>query len=163
MRRVLFASSLVWSCVFLMSLATFTRADDPQKAENAALGLQEKIKGEWVLYRETPNGRYMTIKEHRGDHTVVTTYDPNKNPIHSHRSEYSIDTSGSVPVFRYRNKVVLLGPNADAKDEHESAYILRIEGDRFYEVHGMLPGDRGTPSMIIWERLKETRPAKPSE
>lgn len=116
--------------------------------------LAEQIRGDWVLYRDTPNGRYMTIKEHLSDHSIVTTYDPNQNAIQSHRSEYRIDESGPIPVFRYKNKVVLIGPTAGDKDEGESAYIFRVEGDQFFEVHGMLPGDKGKPSLILWERLK---------
>lgn len=152
---------LVCVCVFIASLVRLTLADDPPRQGGAEATLQEKVRGAWVVYRETPNGRFMTIKEHRGDHTVVTTYDPNKMPIHSHRSEYSIDASGAVPVFRYRNKVVLIGPNAGAKDERESAYAFRLEGDRFYEVQGLLPGDSGEPKLIIWERLKDHPVPKP--
>lgn len=153
---------LVWLFAFLIEPAEFVFADNRQPSAAAPPTVRERIKGEWVLYRETPNGRYMTIKQHHGDHTVVTTYDPKQNPVQSHRSEYTIDTSGDVPIFRYRNKVVLIGPNAGAKDKRESAYILRLDGDQFYEVHGMLPGDRGKPSLIIWERLKDNPVSKPA-
>ncbi|QEG02038.1 hypothetical protein Mal15_61210 [Stieleria maiorica] len=155
MYRFLFAVVFVWVPVSFMSLVAVGQVEESQPADAGEPTVGETIKGEWVLYRETPNGKYMTIKVHRGDHTVVTTYDPNKHPIQSHRSEYRIDTSGAVPVFRYRNKVVLVGPNAGAKDERESAYIFRIDGDRFYEVHGMLPDDKGKPSLMIWQRLKD--------
>jgi hypothetical protein len=161
MYRFIGAVYLAWLCVHSPSLVRSASADDAQPAVAAELSIEERIKGEWVLYRETPRGRYMTIKDHRGDHTVVTTYDPRHNPIQSHRSDYSIDVSGTIPIFRYRNKLILDGPNAGAKDERESAYILRVDGNRFYEVHGMLPGDRGTPSMIIWERLKDNPIPKP--
>lgn len=153
MRHFHVATPLVSLCVLFTSSVTIAFAAD-SPASGAAPALSERIKGEWVIYRNTPSGRYMTIKDHRDDHTVVTTYDANKNPVACHRSDYDIDASGPAPVFRYRNKVVLLGPSAGAKDERESAYILRVEGDRFYEVHGMLPSDRGEPSLIIWERLK---------
>lgn len=121
----------------------------------AVADIHESVQGEWVLYRDTPKGRFMTIKDHRGDHTVVTTYDPENRPVTSHRSDYRIDATGSVPVFRYRNKVVLIGPNAGEKDDSDSAYVFRIHGDTFYEVHGLLPDDQGKPTLIIWERLHD--------
>ncbi|WP_182868444.1 hypothetical protein [Stieleria mannarensis] len=155
MHRILVAALFVGAFTSTIPSIASAQTDATPPAGAAEPTVHEAIKGEWVMYRETPNGKYMTIKHHRGDHTVVTTYDPNKHPIQSHRSEYDIDTSGAVPVFRYRNKVVLVGPNAGAKDERESAYIFRIDGDRFYEIHGMLPGDEGKPSLRMWQRLKD--------
>ena len=145
-------------CVPIVAVAT---EDVPSPEVAVKPSIAELIQGEWVVYRDTPNGRYMTIKQHLGDHSVVTIYDPGNTPIRSHRSEYRVDTSGSVPIFRYRNKVVLVGPNAGAKEERESAYIFRVDGDRFFEVHGMLPGDKGEPSLITWERLKNNPIPKP--
>jgi len=141
---------LLASVVQSVPVAAWQADEDPANRPTLA----EQIRGDWVIYRDTPNGRYMTIKEHLSDHSVVTTYDPNQNAVQSHRSEYRIDESGTVPVFRYKNKVVLIGPNAGEKTESESAYIFRVEGDRFFEVHGMLPGDNGKPSLISWERLR---------
>ena len=123
-------------------------------------GLAEQLRGKWVLYRDTPQGRYKTVKEHEADRTVVTTYDPAGKPIHSHRSEFRIDERGSAPVFRYRNKIILIGPNAGAKDDRESAYLFRLDGNRLFEVDGMLPGDKGEPSLKIWERMKDA-PVEP--
>ena len=52
-----------------------------------------------------------------------------------------VDETGDIPIFRYGNKVVLVGPNAGTRDARENAYIFRVFIDRFYEVHGMLPDD----------------------
>ena len=104
----------------------------------------------------------MTIKVHTGNRTVLTTYDPNRVPIYSHRSEYKIDESKNTYVFRFWNKTILSGPNAGANIKGESAYLFRIENDRFIEVHGMMKGDSGKPSLKIWERLKENPIAKPA-
>ncbi len=154
---------ILLSVITLLTRPNLTSADDlgsdPSGADKPTLA--EQIRGEWVCYRDTPQGRFMTIKHHLEDQTVVTTYDPNNTPLQSHRSEYRIESSGSVSIFRYRNKVVLIGPNVGAKDERESAYLFRIEGDRFIEVRGMLNEDRGEPSLIIWKRLKENPIPKP--
>lgn len=161
MPAILAVVSLAIASLCLMPLAV-QAADDPTDSDVARnQSVAEQIRGEWVRYRDTPNGRYMTIKAHLADHTVVTTYDPNHKPVEAHRSEYRVDDTADVPVFRYRNKVVLIGLNAGAKDVRESAYLLRIDGDRFYEVHGMLPGDKGEPSLIVWERLKNNPIPKP--
>jgi hypothetical protein len=134
-------------------------ADDARKAGVAdQLSAAEQIRGAWVRYRDTAEGRYTTIKEHFGDHTVVTTYDPQMKPVESHRSEYRVDEGGKVPTYLYRNRTVLVGPSAGAKDNRELTYLFRIEGDTFYEVHGMLPGDSGRPSLITWERHQKPVP-----
>lgn len=134
--------------------ASVVRADEPVVGGVKTPSVSDQIKGDWVHYQDTPNGRFMTIKEHLGDRTILTTYDPNQVAVYSHRSEYVVDESGEVPVFRYKNKVVLVGPNAGAKDPRESAYIFRVKADRFYVVHGMLPNDIQLPAVVVWERLK---------
>jgi hypothetical protein len=154
-------TSLTLASLFFIPVALNAVDDAPGTEVDKKPNVAEQIKGEWVLYRNTPNGRFMTIKEHLGDQSVVTTYDPNNKPIQSHRSDYRIDASAAVSIFRYRNKVVLIGPNAGAKEERESAYIFRIDGDRFFEVHGMLTGDKVDPSLIVWERLKNNPIPKP--
>jgi hypothetical protein len=161
MRACLAVLAVVPASLYFAPAAVRAGDDAAKAGANDDLSLAEQIRGEWVLYRDTPNGRYMTIKEHLGERTVVTTYDPENRPVLSHRSEYRVDAGGSVPIFQYRNKVVLVGPNAGATDESESAYIFRVEGDRFYEVHGMLPGDTGKPSLVVWERLKGNPIPKP--
>ena len=122
----------------------------------------DQIKGKWVLHRETPQGRYTTIKQHVDGSSIVTTYDPAKNPVAAHRSEYRVDDSGGANVFRYRNKVVLIGPNKGSKDPTVSEYIFRIEGKTFYEVHGMLPGDKGKPRLVVWHRYEDKDSPKPN-
>ena len=46
------------------------------------LSIAEQIKGKWVIYRESPQGKYMTINVHNGRETIVTTYDPNLKPVY---------------------------------------------------------------------------------
>jgi hypothetical protein len=161
MPAMLIIASMAFASLCFMPLTVWA-AEDPTGSDVARTpSVAEQIRGEWVRYHDTPNGRHMTIKAHLADHTVVTTYDPNHKPVQSHRSEYRVDVSADVPIFRYRNKVVLIGKNVGAKDERESAYLFRIDGDRFFEVHGMLPGDKPDPSLIVWERLKENPIPKP--
>lgn len=161
MRAILVVMSIAFASLCFTPLVGMAGEDPTESGVAHKPSVAEQIRGEWVRYRDTPNGRYMTIKAHLAEHSVVTTYDPNHKPVEAHRSEYRVDDSADVPVFRYRNKVVLIGQNAGAKDQRESAYLLRIDGDRFYEVHGMLPGDKGEPSLIVWERLKDNPIPKP--
>ena len=137
----------------------------PESARGAEIetsSIAEQIKGKWVLYRETPNGRYMTIKVHNGTESIVTTYDPKLKEVYSHRSEYTLDDSGPVNVFTYRNKKVLTGRDAGAAVEGPVSYLFRIEGERFLEVHGMMKGDTRGPSLNVWERLKKDPIERPA-
>ena len=126
---------------------------DDDVAEKATAA--EQIQGKWVIYRDTREGRIKTVKEHLDGRTVLTTYDADDKVLYSHRSEYEVDATGNVYVFRYRNQEVLVGPDAGKKDKRDKAYLFRIEGDRFFEVHGMLKGDTGGPYLVVWERLKD--------
>lgn len=158
-------SICAFNLVFVLASSTVL-ADEPVADEpvtdEAAQTFDEQIKGDWVRYHDTPQGRFMTIKTHLGERTVLTTYDPNRKAVSSFESEYVVDESGPVPVFRYQNKVVLIGPNRGARDPREKAYIFRVTADEFYEVHGMMPSDKKKPGLILWERLKVNPISKPS-
>jgi hypothetical protein len=146
------------SCIalFLMVSNATCFADKAEKqGSEESVSAAEQILGKWVQYRDTKQGRIKIIKDHRGDHTILKVYGPNGESLYSHRSEYVVEETESIYVFRYRNKVVMTGPKAGEKDPKESAYIFRIEGDRFLELHGMLRTDQGKPSLVTWERLKE--------
>lgn len=130
--------------------AALEREDDVESPSIA-----EQIKRKWVIYRESPQGKYMTIKVHNGLETIVTTYDPNLKVVYSHRSEYTLDDSGPVNIFTYRNKKVLVGRDAGATQEGPVSYLFRIDGERFLEVHGMMKEDTRGPSLNVWQRLKK--------
>ena len=139
--------------------------DEPGVSESNVdgdLSIAEQIKGKWVIYRESPQGKYMTIKVHNGRETIVTTYDPNLKEVYSHRSEYTLDDSGPVNVFTYRNKKVLVGRDAGATVEGPVSYLFRIDGERFLEVHGMMKEDTRGPSLNVWERLKKDPIERPA-
>lgn len=141
--------------ILMLSNAVCYADDTETKKSENTITAAEQILGKWVQYRDTKQGRIKIIKDHRGDHTILKVYGPNGEGLYSHRSDYVVEESDSIYIFRYRNKVVLTGPKAGEKDPKESAYIFRIEGDRFLELHGMLRTDQGKPSIVIWERLKE--------
>lgn len=115
--------------------------------------IRKTILGEWVFYRNTQNGRYKVIKEHDGNKTVLSTYDPNGTLIYSHQSDYEVDDAGSVNIFRYRNRTTLVGPDAGVSDPDVKAYVFRVENDQFIEVHNVLKEDVGLPRLTVWKRL----------
>jgi hypothetical protein len=140
-------------------LTTICLADE---SDQATPTLAEKIKGKWVLYRETPQGRFMTIKIHNGSESIITTYDPSLKEVYAHRSDYIIDASGPANVFTYHNKKVLVGKGAGTVVPEHVSYLFRLDGERFLEVHGMMKNDTRKPSMTVWERLKEDPIKRPA-
>ncbi|QEG39556.1 hypothetical protein [Roseimaritima ulvae] len=162
----MFISRSFWFGACLLSLfaiASSGFAETPVEDAVESPSAADQIKGDWVQYRDTANGRYMMIKQHLGDRTILTTYDPNKVAIYSHQSDYVVDDAGDIPVFRYKNKVVRIGPNAGAEDAREHAYHFRVVDDKFYELHGMLPDAEHPPRMTVWERLKVHPIENPAE
>lgn len=147
----------------LMTTVAFATASAVYAAppDDAKVTASDAIMGKWVRHRNTPIGKLTTIKEHFSKRTVVTTYDTKQHLIESHESEYVVDDTGETSIFRYKNKVVLIGPNPGAKDTTERSYIFRVVDNKFYEVHGMHRKDRSRPSVIVWERLKsDMRPKR---
>jgi len=139
--------SFILSGMVLMSSLAYSQ-DQPQPKD-----IRKAILGEWVFYRNTQNGRFKIIKEHDGNKTVLSTYDPNGTLVYAHQSDYEVDDAGGVNIFRYRNRTTLVGPDAGASDPNVKAYVFRIEKDQFIEVHNVLKGDEGLPRLTVWKRL----------
>ena len=138
------------TAIVLLTLASAGLA--PAKAADDKPSVAQQILGEWEIYRTTADGKIKVVKEHRGDHTIISTYDPNGNLVYSRRSDYKIDSTGEVNIFRFSNSTILVGPNAGAKDPSEFAYLFRVEGDRFLEVTGMMADDTDEPGLKVWRR-----------
>ena len=108
----------------------------------------------------TPNGLIRLVKEHKGHKTVVTASDDKESVIYSHESEFKVEQSGRVRIFTFSNRVITAGPNTGAKIAAPLSFVYRIGDDRFIEAHGVLENESTAPTMIIWERIKDTSPEK---
>lgn len=155
---------MVGSCkfiAFVLTLLTVGLTSQSAFTEDKAQELSPEIAilGKWEQVRKTEQGKLRTVKEHRPDNTtILTVYNEQGQKLYARRSEYEVDSSGTVPIFRFGNRTILTGPQRGETDTRDSAYIFRIEGNRFYEISGMLPGDSGRPSLIVWERVADSSP-----
>jgi hypothetical protein len=135
-------------CVILVSAPAL-----PASADEDDLA---QVQGRWQRLAKDREGRTVQFeKEHKGHKTTYTSFDQAGVVAYSHTSEFELSRTGQVRIFTYFNLVVA-GTNPGRTGGDRRSYIHKIEGDRFFEVQGMLIGqEKEQPTLIIWERLKK--------
>lgn len=138
-------AGLVWLAVpLVLALAVAGRAAEPDE-------LLKQVQGKWIRYQNAPGGKVTLIKEHRDQKTILTAYDERKRVLYSHTSEFTVEQSGRVKVFTYRNRTITAGPDKGQEQKEPASYVYRIVDGKFLEVHGILDDAPGPPAMILWE------------
>ena len=84
----------------------------------------------------------------------MTAKDADGKVLHSHHSQYELERTGKVRIFKYWNRTVTDGSDAGRVDPEPRSYIYRVIGNRFYEIHGVLTEDQRSPAIFIWNRVK---------
>ena len=134
--------------------------DDDARSQDVAGTDSQDVAGTWVRHQNTPSGRVTFVKTHRGNDTLLTAYDKDKNVLYAHASTFNIESSGKFRILTFSNRRITAGPNAGAADRKPVSFVYRIVDDRFIEVYGLIDGDDSQPNMLIWERSKsEPKPA----
>lgn len=131
----------------ILVLGTGAHGDDQQPAD--------PIAGAWERTVTTPQGAYRFVKSHLEGKTTLHVTGPDGTVVESKTSEYRVSETDAVRIFTYFNNVVTAGPNAGRRAAGESSYIYRIDGDRFYEIHGLLKSDERPVQVIVWDRVQE--------
>jgi hypothetical protein len=114
----------------------------------------DEVTGVWERKVATPQGEFRMVKTHAEGKTTLTTRDPAGNVVEAKTSEYRLKETEVVRIFTYSNNTITAGPNAGVAVPGEFAYLYRIEGDRFYEIRGVLKGDKDPFAVLVWERVK---------
>jgi hypothetical protein len=131
---------------------------DEEAAPSKEKQLQEDsaaIEGVWRRTFRDKSGRELTTtKTEQAGRSTVTVRDAQGNKLHEHHSDYELQRSGEVRIFKYANRTVTHGPDAGQVDPQPRRYIYRISGDRFYEIHGVLTDDERQPAIFVWDRVE---------
>jgi hypothetical protein len=149
-------SSFPFIVVVLISVHGLLRAELPSKS-NVADTAEEfaKVQGKWFRTVATENGMVKVVKEHKGNETILTFYDPMGNVAAGKKSEFRLEKTGRVRIFTFFNNVVTAGPQKGLTDKEPQSYIFKVTDDSFFEVRGLLVGEEVDPVAITWKRLKE--------
>lgn len=139
----------VWSIV---ALALFSHE---AAIADAPVDAVDEVQGQWVRSVNTAQGPVRVIKEHLGQKSTVTAYDGQGNVLYAHQSEFLIEPSGQLRIFKHFNRTIIAGPGAGQKTNDSGAYVYRVTNNQFIEVHGLLEDQTDKPGMMVWERVGE--------
>lgn len=140
--------------ILLVGLSVRADAEAAPSEEKQLQQDRAAIEGVWRrTFRDTSGRELTTTKTERAGKSTVTVRDAEGNILHEHHSDYELQRSGEVRIFKYSNRTVTRGPDAGQVDPRPRRYIYRIAGDRFYEIHGVLTDDDRRPTIFVWERV----------
>lgn len=157
MRRFASIRLLVLWTLFWVAMGTDVRtsvAQEPKPEPQSKIDGSD-IEGKWERFMTSNGMKYRIVKEHRDHATAVLVYDSTGKLLQEKHSRYEIDTSGSVRVFTYFDNKVVAGQNRGAFLADENSYVYRVDGDRFYEIHGIRIRDDQKVQIIVWKRVAE--------
>jgi hypothetical protein len=128
----------------------------PAVAPNQAAATElDKLQGTWVRTIRTDDGIFKIIKEHIGNETTVTWFDPTGKVMAAKKSQFRLAQTDKVRIFTFFNNVVTAGPQTGETEEAPTSYIYRVTGDTFVEVNGLLVDDDAEPNAFTWQRVNE--------
>ncbi len=117
----------------------------------------QDIEGGWERTIKTEAGKFRIVKEHNQHRTRLRVFDSSGKLVQEKTSRYDTETSGSVRIFTFFDSRIVAGKNLGAMDSGEKSYIYRVDGDKFFEVHGMLLTDRVPVSVLVWKRMSDPK------
>jgi hypothetical protein len=124
--------------------------DESLKADLAS------VQGTWErgLVDEHGKATGRVVKWTRGNTETVTYYATDGKVLRSQSAKFRLERSGPVWVFSYAVEVT---DGVDKGMKYTSAYISKVVGNTWYEIHGALIGqEEESPRMLIWKRARET-------
>jgi hypothetical protein len=154
-RPIVLAIGAALVIVSLAALANATLGDTAGKAESSPADLAA-IQGTWERSLADNHGKAAgRVEKRTGDHQeTVTCYGADGTVLASHSAEFKLARNGPVRVFSYSVEVT---EGADKGTRYTGAYISRVQGDTWYEIHGMMIGqEKETPGVLVWKRARET-------
>lgn len=158
-RLSLFLVAICWSTGIVVAQTDGPSTEKPaaDRSEKVAdtTDAQADVEGTWERVQETNQGRYRVVKSHVDGKTEFSVYDSQDQLVHRKTSRYEIDTTGDVRIFTYFDNKIVSGRGTGQFDARENSYVYRIDGDMFFEMHGLLISNPGPVQILIWKRVKD--------
>ena len=120
-------------------------ADEPTK------DLLNAVQGSWQRTFKRGDSTIRVIKK-IDENWETVSYMIGDDVVQSHRVEFDVRSTPLGNVFSSQRKEFLAGPNAGKKTSETGSYLFKLEGNQWYEVHRMMPGDQGEPWINVYTR-----------
>jgi hypothetical protein len=150
--------------VVLALMATLFARDRSSSPAPTARDDHKLLQGRWerqmagsLSASETHNAA-KAIKEIAGDKEKVTYQDKTGAVVYETVADFKLETSGRVKLYTFSNLKVAQGKSEESDHPQKDAisYIYRVEGDQYWEAHGLLTDSPAgsKPTVIVWKRVK---------
>jgi hypothetical protein len=129
----------------LAELPSERNGDETTKEELA------KLQGGWELILKVGNRTIQNIKTVEGNRTTVTRFDEKGAVISEHVSEFTLEITARVKVFKYWNTRPGTGERKASR-----SYVYAVTEDAWVEARGLLRDQaKERPALYVWRRVKE--------
>jgi hypothetical protein len=136
--------------VLLAGPYSMAAEDDPDELKKLA-GRYERT------FSNNAGTVFRAVKEIDGNQEIVTLFDDVGNVVTAHSATIKVEKHGPVRVFSFFNRVYLAGPNKGDTQFGTVSYVYRADQEGFVEARGAMDGDRSSPGMLVWKRIKDAQ------
>jgi hypothetical protein len=158
-RSLAFATVLV--AMLALLLAPTARSEDrtagPGHKDDDVKTLQGRWQRKLVPKDVDAHGGSRAVKAISGDRETVTYFDESGQSVYATTADFKLEQAGPVKIYTYSNlKVTQAKEGGTEAPQGNVSYIYRVEGDQYYEAHGLLTTSPAgsKPRVVEWQRLK---------
>ncbi len=157
--RPLLLAAVAVLAVTLLLAASARSADEPAgSGPDDMKALQGRWERKLVAKNVDSHCGARAVKEISGNRETVTYLNDAGEPVYATTADFKLRTEGPVTIYTYSNLKVTQGKGAGTEPPKGNvSYIYRVEGDQYYEAHGLLTiSPAGAkPRIVEWRRVKE--------
>ena len=151
-----FAAALLASIFAVLAIGgedTPKKDEDTPKKDSAKEDLAQ-AQGKWIQTFEVGGLKRRQIKHIEGNKETVSIYQ-GEELLAQWTVEFEIKRTDNVKIFTFPNITVTAGEGKGTTTPGPYSYLFQIRDDKWIEVHGLMNNDKGTPSLVTYERMKE--------
>jgi hypothetical protein len=103
------------------------------------------------------HGGSRAVKAISGNRETVTYFDESGRAVYATTADFNLEESGPVKIYTYSNfKITQAKDGGTQAPAGNVSYIYKLEGDQYYEAHGLLTTSPAgsKPRVVEWRRLK---------
>ena len=137
---------------FTLTLLVFAMPSAVAAADDSA-ELLKSIQGEWHRTVDR-DGRKIRIVKAIGSKQETLSYFIDQQVVYAHQVDFEVQVTEGGNEFSTSNKRVTAGPDAGQQSDEKGSYIFKVDQNKWFEVHRMMPDETGEPWINTYERAK---------
>jgi hypothetical protein len=156
-RSLFVTASLIGVIALLLAPAARSESKDASSNQNDTQALQGRWERKLPAKDVNAHGGARAVKEISGSRETVSYFNEAGQTVYATTADFTLQQAGPVKLYTYSNFKVTQSKETSSETPPEKvSYIYRVEGDVYYEAHGLLTTSPAgaKPRIVAWKRMK---------